>query len=561
MSENVTNISVKCSIYDPDIWITNLPSNNGVNGLWNPPRLDAATAQILELVADLAEDGSEQQNTFHYRAKAAAFSQNSQDLLFTCEGSDEQLVCTIYFNYDSNESERLNPNFRSEAMIVLQSEVWGGTDKALRIKPPQVVDGIIWEVDSYQQQYLTPLGMSSDNPGSFPFAIAGSAFQEKPTLSLRFRAVGSQNGVYECVLDFVDGMSIMLEAGQKEQQLPWLFTAQDMSSTQEQKNAYNFLTQQLGYDPQKAIQNLTTDFGSVIGRIANIETNYHPSNINIEDWRFVCSETIKMLDAAARVRRMFELTDKFITEVYVGNLHKVDRCLELLKANPDSETTMDLSGLLGAAFSVAGALDVEGIVALDIANTLISFVVSQFLIPNPPQELVSDKAKELRSTYEDYFNRALQNSVAQLAVVLKSREAIQIGYSMILSGSLEWPVAKMSQLKELANASFELRIWQALLPLKYVVAEDKQGWARVDGWTDKIAPPYGDGDRYWLAQTSDNFSIHSKICNHLFTKNQDELGTGLGLSFRDLIENNNGWAIKTVKRYDRIRGPLVFESW
>jgi hypothetical protein len=87
-----------------------------------------------------------------------------------------------------------------------------------------------------------------------------------------------------------------------------------------------------------------------------------------------------MLEAAGRVRRMFELTDKFVTELRVENLDKVERCLELLETDPESETTTDLSNVLGTAFGILSVLDWEGAVAVNIASTLISFVVSQFLI-------------------------------------------------------------------------------------------------------------------------------------------------------------------------------------
>jgi hypothetical protein len=327
----------------------------------------------------------------------------------------------------------------------------------------------------------------------------------------------------------------------------------------EQRNAYGYLVQQLGYDPKDAIQELTTDLGTIAARIGFMLPP--PATVaDVESWRVVCDKTLQMLEAAGRVRRMFELTDKFVTELRVENLNKVESCLKLLKTDPESETTTDLSNVLGTAFGILSVLDWEGAVAVNIASTLVSFMVSQFLIPNPPPDQVESKAKELSKTYADYFKCALQNSAVQLATVFKSWEAIQLGSSMILSGSLAWPVAKMSQLKELANNSFELRIWQALLPLKYYVQMDEDGWARTDGWINDIKPPYGDGDRFWLGDTFDG-SIHAKICRHLFTTDRDEFGIGLGISFRDLIEKNNGWSIKIQGRPGRNRGPLVFEQW
>jgi len=148
----------------------------------------------------------------------------------------------------------------------------------------------------------------------------------------------------------------MLEAGQKDpgEQQPWPFTDKDITSTVEQRNAYGYLVQQLGYDPKDAIQELTTDLGTIAARIGFMLPP--PATIaDVESWRVVCGKTIQMLEAAGRVRRMFELTDKFVT-------------------------TTDLSNVLGTAFGILSVLDWEGAVAVNIASTLISFVVSQFLI-------------------------------------------------------------------------------------------------------------------------------------------------------------------------------------
>jgi hypothetical protein len=277
-----------------------------------------------------------------------------------------------------------------------------------------------------------------------------------------------------------------------------------------------------------------------------------PAGVSSADWQVVKTQIQTELTYAIDVQDWYSKTGSLITDVFLSDslsASTVANALSVSGSQDDSPVTLTVFGIL--ASGTAAALSVAAPEVSVIAG-LLATSASAGLAATPgddPGEVIQIAYADLEGRLNDAFLKAKSGTGQSQAAVMADWGLLAAVGSQIETSAWTWDPTLNSQLVMAAQYTYEVSLWQILIPLVWEVWT-AGGLYLKPGYPGEYSYYNPDNNRtYWLSMSTsssvDDFPDTSTL-SALF----DPQPNGLGIPLADVFLGRNGWPALPAFRFD-----------